>query len=237
MANVVHPPIDFYHGPAAPNLGFGFGMSSPASKTVGGWQQQSTITLGHSNPAAFQQLASTMSQSSPTRAQKRRHEPEDEDDSGRHGLAHATTTGSRDDAMDRSPTPERPKKAPPKRARVMNVVETGNKEKGKENKPPGAEDGGDVDVGVLLGEFDQPIYPIKLLSLIFFFSELTAAVFATITDRAVERATFAEICHPTFDTTTHTRNGHPSTSTVCQETARCIPILQLAYIFCFAHVI
>lgn len=150
MANVVHPPIDFHHGPVAPNLGFGFGMSSPASKV--GWQQQSTITLGHNNPAAFRQLASTMSQSSPSRAQKRRHEPEDEDASVRHGSSHAIAMGPRDDAMDRSPTPERPKRAPPKRARIINVVETGNKES-KENKSPGDGDGGSVDVGVLLGAF------------------------------------------------------------------------------------
>jgi hypothetical protein len=158
MANVVHPPIDFHHGPASPNLGFGFGMSSPASK-VGGWHQQPAITLGHNNPAAFQQLASTMS-SSLNRAQKRRHDPEDEDAGTRHGSSHATTSGSRDDAMDRSPTPERPKKAPPKRARVMNAVETGNKEKSKENKPPGDEDDGNVDVGVLLGESSE-LHPIR----------------------------------------------------------------------------
>jgi hypothetical protein len=147
MANVVHLPIDFHHGPAASNLGLGFGMSSPAAKAAG-WQQQ----LVHNNPAAFQQLASTMSQSSPNRVQKRRHDSEDDDTGGRHGLSHAIAPGSRDDAMDRSPTPERPKKAPPKRARIAHVVEAGNKEKGKENRPPG--DGDDVDVGVLLGELN-----------------------------------------------------------------------------------
>jgi len=150
MANVAHLPIDFHHGPTAPNLGFGFGMSSPSAKV--GWQQQPTVTLGYNNPAAFQQLASTMSQSSPHRAQKRRHDPEDEDAGGRHVANHATAaTVSRDDAMDRSPTPERPKKAPPKKARVMNVIEIGNKGKDKDNKQPGDGDGGDVDVGVLLG--------------------------------------------------------------------------------------
>lgn len=52
--------------------------------------------------------------------------------------------------MDRSPTPERPKRGPPKRARVVNVAEAGDKEKNKENKPAGS--GDEVDVGVLLGE-------------------------------------------------------------------------------------
>lgn len=147
MANLVHPSIDFHRGPVAPNLGFGFGMASPAIK--GGWQQPPTI--GHNNPIAFQQLASTIQQASPNRAQKRRHEPEDNGDAhARHGSGHATTTGLRDDAMDRSPTPERPKRGPPKRARVMNVSEAGDKDKSKENKPPGG--GDEVDVGVLLGE-------------------------------------------------------------------------------------
>lgn len=54
--------------------------------------------------------------------------------------------------MDRSPTPERPKRGPPKRARVLNVAESGNKEKSKESTSPG--DDSDVDVGVLLGMYD-----------------------------------------------------------------------------------
>jgi hypothetical protein len=150
MANVVHSPIDFHRGPVAPNLGFGFGMSTAKAP----WQHTLAMTPGHNNTVAFQQLASTISQPSPSRAQKRRHEPdEDGETCSRHGLSHAITTGLRDDAMDRSPTPERPKKAPPKRARVTNTAETGNKEKGKENKPPGGNDDNDVDVGVLLGVF------------------------------------------------------------------------------------
>lgn len=163
MANVIHPAIDFHRGPVAPNLGFGFGMSTPSTKA--GWQQH-TITHGHNNPAAFQQLASTISQPSPHRAQKRRHEAEDDVDVGggsRHGLSHATTTGLRDDAMDRSPTPERVKRAPPKRARVMNATEMGNKEKSKENKPPGSNEEDEVDVGVLLGKL-----PMILISQLFY---------------------------------------------------------------------
>lgn len=157
MANVVHPAIDFHHGPAAPNLGFGFGMSNASART--GWQQH-VLSPKHTNPAAFQQLASSISQSSPNRAQKRRHEPEDDGDfggSGRHGLSHATNTGLRDDAMDRSPTPERPKRAAPKRARVINVVEPDKGEKSKENKPPGSDEDADMDVGVLLGEFIEAL--------------------------------------------------------------------------------
>lgn len=145
MANVVHPQIDFHRGPAAPNLGFGFGMSTAKAA------RQLTMTSGHNNAAAFQQLASTLSQSSPVRAQKRRHEPDEDGEAS--GRSHTLTMGLRDEAMDRSPTPERPKKAPPKRARITNSEETYCKEKGKENKPPEGDDDNDVDVGVLLGEY------------------------------------------------------------------------------------
>ena len=78
------------------------------------------------------------------RPQKRRLELDD-DDIGRRGG---------DDAMDRSPTPERPKRGAPKRLRVAVVAEAsakGNDKEpgdGKENKPPSE----DVDVGVLLGQ-------------------------------------------------------------------------------------
>jgi len=222
MANVVHPPIDFHHGPVSPNLGFGFGMSSPASK-LGGWQHQHAITLGHNNPAAFQQLASTMSQSSPNRPQKRRHDPEDEDTGVLHESSLATTSRSRDDAMDRSPTPERPKKGPPKRARVMNVVETRSKDKSKENKPPEDGDDGNVDVGVLLGEYrlhliERPRTDNRL-------SELAATISIATVDFSIECPAFIEIRHSTTDTTTNPGNSRPSHGTFCQETTRCVPLL------------
>jgi hypothetical protein len=59
--------------------------------------------------------------------------------------------------MDRSPTPERPKRAPPKKARVINAIEAENKGKGKERQFPGDGDDAnvDVDVGVLLGGFNS----------------------------------------------------------------------------------
>lgn len=74
-----------------------------------------------------------------TRLTKRRHEPEEED---------------RDERMDRSPTPERPKRAAPKRARTTPsaVIPLGKGlETAKENKPPTVNDESDVDVGFLLG--------------------------------------------------------------------------------------
>lgn len=56
--------------------------------------------------------------------------------------------------MDRSPTPERPKRAAPKRLRTTPAATTAEKSQDtiKENKPPSSNDESDVDVGFLLGE-------------------------------------------------------------------------------------
>nr|GAT44115.1 predicted protein [Mycena chlorophos] len=68
-----------------------------------------------------------------------------------------------DTAMDRSPTPERPKRAPPKRARV--ALET-VKDDAKENKAPTPAEDNQVDVGMLLASLpSQSLLPI-LTSLI-----------------------------------------------------------------------
>jgi len=136
MANVVHPPLDFLHNPVTHSsscLGFGFGGA--------GWQ--STMSLGHTHPAVFQQLASSMNSPAPVhRVQKRRFESDDETEtSNRHW--------ARDIAMDRSPTPERIKRAAPKRAKVTSAVDSKDDKSDKENSS-GSSDS-DVDVGVLLG--------------------------------------------------------------------------------------
>jgi hypothetical protein len=103
-------------------------------------------TPGHTNPAAFQQLASSVNQHSASRAQKRRHDPDDDVENGRH-------PGSRDDAMDRSPTPERIKRAPPKRARVAPAPDPSSKNEitSKKNKAPSSNEENEIDVGLLLG--------------------------------------------------------------------------------------
>lgn len=69
---------------------------------------------------------------------KRRHE-NDEDE------------GKNDEAMERSPTPERPRRMVPKRARTTPValITTKDHKPSKDSKTPG--DDSDVDVGVLLG--------------------------------------------------------------------------------------
>ncbi len=137
MANVLQPTIDFHPRPvshAPSSLGFGFGLSSagPSSISSPAWAPYQSQP-GHTNPAAFHQLASSITQSASSRPQKRRLDPED--DSPAH----------RDDSMDRSPTP--PKRPAPKRARVTNPPSSTSKDDVKEKK---GED--NVDIGVLLGK-------------------------------------------------------------------------------------
>lgn len=167
MANVLHPTFDFHPRPVphAPSpFGFGFGLrpapsgasSSGASSSMNpSWGSASPTTPGHTNPAAFQQLASSVAQAA-ARPGKRSRDP---DDDPRHHAAsnhnHPGTPGAlRDDAMDRSPTPERPRRAAPKRARVVNPQDPSAAPKeassSKADKDAaGGED--DVDIGVLLG--------------------------------------------------------------------------------------
>lgn len=147
MANVLHPQINFHPRPVshAPSpFAFGFGLSSSiSSMTSTGWTPS---TPGHTNPAAFHQLATSVTQTAATRLQKRRLDPEDDSESSSYPT-------NRDDSMDRSPTPERPKRAAPKRARVLNTIDSGSKDEctEKENKAPGSTGEDDVDIGVLLG--------------------------------------------------------------------------------------
>jgi len=123
--------LDFPRGiNRAPSpLGFGFGLP----------------TLPPSSSLSPNTLSPHNHHQTPPRSQKRRIENED-DESLQHG----------DYAMDRSPTPERPKRGPPKRLRVT-AAETSAKgvtkdpSDRKENKPPSS----DIDVGVLLASLPQ----------------------------------------------------------------------------------
>ncbi|TCD67091.1 hypothetical protein EIP91_000554 [Steccherinum ochraceum] len=133
MANVVphpHPQVPPHPNlmSHSPSLGFGFGMSS--SPSVVSW------------PASPQAFSPAGNQAAPVRSGKRRleHDDEDSENAPRH---------SRDEAMDRSPTPERPKRAAPKRARTTPALATLSRDE-KNDKNGGARDGNDVDVGVLL---------------------------------------------------------------------------------------
>ena len=84
----------------------------------------------------------------PSRTLKRRFEPEEEQ--ADQSVGHSP--GARDVAMERSPTPERPKRAAPKRAR--NNTTFAQETKGgrtPKDHPNLSSESQDVDVGVLLG--------------------------------------------------------------------------------------
>lgn len=142
MANVIthhHPHYGFPSNPVhhkPPALGFGFGMSSASS--MSSWPS----TPSHAPPTQWPHVTLASPHQSQNRSTKRRLEVDDDfDENGR---------SVKDVAMDRSPTPERPKRAAPKRARTTPVVITVAKE-GKEEQQKGGNEAHDVDVGVLLG--------------------------------------------------------------------------------------
>ncbi|KAI0715336.1 hypothetical protein C8Q76DRAFT_768320 [Earliella scabrosa] len=146
MANVVthpHLQVGFHPGPVGHSpspLGFGFGLTQPSM--MQGWP-----TAPHAQPPSWG--FPPQNTQPPTRLAKRRHEPEDED---------------RDERMDRSPTPERPKRAVPKRARTTPTATAAigkEQQTSKENKPPTASDESDVDVGFLLASLPpQSLLPL-----------------------------------------------------------------------------
>jgi hypothetical protein len=143
MAHVIaHQPhqVSFPHRPVnhAPSpLGFGFGLSTQLMAT--NWPTPPLQRSASSMP-------STASYGLQSRVMKRRYEHDEEDESHKQAA---------DDAMERSPTPERPKRAAPKRARTIPSTGSALKESGtSQEQSSSSSDGNDVDVGVLLGMSD-----------------------------------------------------------------------------------
>ena len=131
MAGIITPQFGFRnatvdHSPSP--LSFGFGLASAAA--VPGWQPP-----GMQNASSFSPAPSTVGNSSKP-AQKRRHEDADGDE-----------------AMDRSPTPEKRPIRPMKRIashRYPHRTDEGDKENRRDTT--GGQGESDVDVGMLLGE-------------------------------------------------------------------------------------
>lgn len=128
-----------FHRPAthaSSTVGFGFGLSSA--------QSSSAYSLNTHAPLAPWNIPTAHIQPYNARPSKRRLEHDDDDTRSRP---------SSDDGMDRSPTPERPKRTAPKRARTDTAIMSTSKggKNGKEGKESSSEDS-DVDVGVLLGQ-------------------------------------------------------------------------------------
>ena len=142
MANVVQSPIDIHLRPVAhssPSLSYNY--SSPSSVMSTACQSP------HFQPSAFQPITNTLMNSSPVRPPKRRLENDDSQDSTRY---------RREELMDRSPTPERPKRAPPKRVKTF---ESESSSKGENQVKSSSSDTTDVDIGVLLGKCTSFSYP------------------------------------------------------------------------------
>ncbi|KZT05848.1 uncharacterized protein LAESUDRAFT_701194 [Laetiporus sulphureus 93-53] len=178
MANVVthpHLQVDFHRGRVnhSPSpLGFGFGLSSTSSMT--GWPS-------HAPQSPWNLPINT--QYAQTRPGKRRHEADEESENRQ----------ARDEEMDRSPTPERPKRAAPKRARTTSALATiRNDEKGrKDGKTSSDNDESDVDVGVLLASLpSQALLPL-LMALLAKQPSLKSTVLSLIPRPTLETATQA----------------------------------------------
>ncbi|PSR75861.1 hypothetical protein PHLCEN_2v8775 [Hermanssonia centrifuga] len=113
------------------------------------------------------------------RIMKRRHEAED-DEAG---------TKNVDEAMDRSPTPERPKRGAPKRARTTPTLPSSSKDgKGGKDGKDTTNEGSDVDVGVLLASLPQEALLPILTSLITLQPSLKSSVLSLIPRPTVEAA-------------------------------------------------
>ncbi|KAJ6604571.1 hypothetical protein DFH09DRAFT_1018783 [Mycena vulgaris] len=156
------------HTPSQFGFGFGLGGSVPVAPA---WQSSVNPT------SAFHQLSSSFNQPSPIRVQKRRHDDDDQ-------------SLSRDHSMDRSPTPERPKRAAPKRARMAPSMESGSRDEKdtKENKAPSGSDDNDVDVGVLLASLpSQSLLPL-LTSLLSAQPSLKSVILPLIPRPTIETA-------------------------------------------------
>lgn len=232
MANVLHHHIEFAprpvaHAPSPFGFGFGLGQSSSSGVVPSGWQP--TPTPGHTNPHAFHQLASSMTHTtalaSPSfKSNKRRLEVDDED---------STTSGkasaNRDESMDRSPTPERPKRAAPKRARIA-PADAGTKEQvsAKENKPPSSEED-EVDVGVLLGMSKGPYCHDFFANIsLMIHSESTNPSTVTTVNFVAQSAPVTQVYPFAAYTPANVRHCDSSASAGCEETARRLPLLQYA---------
>lgn len=135
MANVVqpHPQIEFLSSSLGhPPLGLSLSMPS----SLVGWSPSSVLS------------PSSTANQLPLRTLKRRFEQDEENADQLPGHS----PGARDIAMERSPTPERPKRGTPKRARngLTFVQEHKEGKTTKESHNPSTANQ-DVDVGVLLG--------------------------------------------------------------------------------------
>ncbi|KAF8832266.1 hypothetical protein F5879DRAFT_873403 [Lentinula edodes] len=202
MAHVQLSPLIGFHARSskdAPGFGFGLGSSNMSS------QSWTTSPFQSTQASTLNQLASTSLFTNAThRPQKRRHEPEESENY------------RQDEVMDRSPTPERPKRAAPKRLRTI-PSDSASKEDGTstDSSSRHATEDKDIDIGVLLATLPpQSLLPI-LTSLIRSQPSLKSAILPLIPHPTVETATqaLAESSKKLREAYPYSNNNSFSTST------------------------
>ena len=126
MANVLaqlpQSGFNHSHSPSHPPL-----PVAPTPAIMAGWGP-----VVHQSSSSYQLPA--------TRVQKRRLEQEDDDEA------------RQDVVMERSPTPERPRQGPPKKARRVDPSTSDRSQNNQDSKGGGSSEN-EVDIGVLLGIF------------------------------------------------------------------------------------
>ncbi|KAJ3763045.1 hypothetical protein EV360DRAFT_92075 [Lentinula raphanica] len=178
MAHVqLSPSIGFHPRSTKDAPGFGFGLTGTSNMSSQSW---ATSPFQSTQLSALNQLASTSQLSNVAqRPQKRKHEPEE------------TENFRQDEVMDRSPTPERPKRAAPKRIRTVPSTDSVVKDDSAASDSRRATEDKDIDIGVLLATLpSHSLLPI-LTSLIKSQPSLKSAILPLIPRPTVETATQA----------------------------------------------
>lgn len=213
MAHVQLSPLIGFHARSskdAPGFGFGLGSSNMSS------QSWTTSPFQSTQASTLNQLASTSLFTNAThRPQKRRHEPEESENY------------RQDEVMDRSPTPERPKRAAPKRLRTI-PSDSASKEDStsSDSSSRHATEDKDIDIGVLLGtlsllshrcifvvECDTNSYP-------------SSSIPTTHPNITHQVAAIIKIRDPSSNSSPHCGDRYAGVGGVFQETPGCLSIFQ-----------
>ena len=147
-----------------------------------------------------------------TRVQKRRLEQEDEDVETRLDIV-----------MERSPTPERLKRAPPKRARRVDPSSSDGSQNNQDSKDGGSSEN-EVDIGVLLGTFISNLFSSPPLTK-YMRSDTPPAVTAPNPYGTDQLPVLSQAHGSQSDTPTDCGKRGAGTSSVSKETERRIPLL------------
>ena len=159
-----------------------------------------------------------------TRVQKRRLEQEDEDAEGRPDVV-----------MERTPTPERSKRAPPKRARRVDPSSADGPQSNQDSKDGGSSEN-EVDIGVLLGIFISSLFSPSSLTK-YMRSHSTTAV-ASSDSHCINRfPAFSQANSSRSDTSTDCGKRGTGARSVSKEVEGRIPVFQHLLLLCHPFII